>query len=163
MPVFTAETARSAGRLSGSSRREFARTVKEIAITLRSDPVQRKPTLTNGDLTHTPNQDLELVEEQIQRARAVLNDMRCNWCPACERSGVEPHHRAQLMKAIDSLLHRKAMILGIHLPGPSKAPRESNRRSPVIVLPQESLDPGPVQPVKPVEAEPSKYWDYEGC
>lgn len=102
------------------------------------------------------------MQEQIDQTRKVLND-KTPYCPACERCELEPHHRAQLLKALDSLLARKSALLGIHLPGPSKAPRESTRRSPVIVLPQESLDPGPVQPVKPVETEPSKYWDYEGC
>jgi hypothetical protein len=57
----------------------------------------------------------------------VLNDRDDHFCPACERGGLEPHHRAQLLKALDSLLDRKRILLGIPGPGsrrpaPDKTP-----------------------------------------
>lgn len=75
----------------------------------------------------------------------------------------EPAAWRDLTTARMRLFDQWCVLCGIHKPGPSKAPRESTRRARVVVLPQESLDPGPVQPVKAAEPEPSKYWDYEGC
>lgn len=90
-------------------------------------PKPPKPVPISNGLDRAQADDLRLVQEQIKRACAVLNDDRMNWCPACERSGLEPHHRAQLLKALDALLDRKGVLLGIHKPGPSKAPSVSRR------------------------------------
>jgi hypothetical protein len=70
---------------------------------------------------------LELVREQIELTRAVLNDKRVHFCTKCERAGIEPHHRAQLLRALDSLLDRERIILGI--PGPGTLKPQSPRRS----------------------------------
>ena len=74
-------------------------------------------------------QQLRLVAEQISHTRSVLNDER-DYCPACERSGIEPHHRAQLLKALDTLLDRQRKLLGIPDPGmlrpqAGRTPRQS--------------------------------------
>jgi hypothetical protein len=77
--------------------------------------------------------DLSLVEEQIRRARKELNDEDSGYCEHCKRQGMPPHHRAQLMKAIDTLLERKRILLC--RPGPgvvkSTAPRQSRDRAPI--------------------------------
>jgi hypothetical protein len=103
------EKARAAGKRSGESRRAKA------AERANKD----KPPSFNT-VQVAANAQLELVGEQIARTRLVLNDERTGYCPCCERSGIEPHHRAQLLKALDTLLDRQRKLLGIRDPGPDK-------------------------------------------
>ena len=60
------------------------------------------------------NAQLSLVNEQITLTRDVLND-----------KAVEPHHRAQLLKALDSLLDRQRILLNVPSPGTLKPERKA--------------------------------------
>lgn len=64
-------------------------------------------------------EELKIVEEQIAHARRTLN-CRKPFCPACEREELQPHHRAQLMKALDAFLDRRRILLGRPNPGTLK-------------------------------------------
>lgn len=61
-------------------------------------------------------EQLQIVQEQIAATRAELNEHK-PYCPACERGPMEPHHRAQLLKALDTLLDRQRVLNGIPTPG----------------------------------------------
>jgi len=77
---------------------------------------------------------LRLVTEQLKRTRDVLNDDKYCYCDKCERGGIEPHHRAQLLKALDTLLDRQRVLLGIPLPGSRRPSSERQDRRPIIQL-----------------------------
>ena len=64
-----------------------------------------------ADLPQDVVAELKIVEEQIARARKMLND-DTPACPACERSAIQPHHAASLMKALDGFLDRRRELLG---------------------------------------------------
>ena len=61
---------------------------------------------------------LKLVREQITRTCALLNDERIDYCEHYKRAGMPDHHRAQLLRALDSLLERECDLLAI--PGRGK-------------------------------------------
>lgn len=100
---WTTATARAAGKLSAQRRAERKANGGERPLTPRERPT------TEAAISR----QLRLVASQIERTRKVLDDDRVHYCPACERSGIEPHHRAQLLKALDSLLDRQRELLGI--------------------------------------------------
>ena len=143
--IFTQATASAAGKRSGAVRRaaELQRLLTQIP------PQQRPPDLS---VQQCINGQLELVEEQIALTRTVLNDVRTDYCEHCERGGIEPHHRAQLLKALDCLLDRQRKLLMIPEPGPQK-PRQ-DRSLPTIDL-QPMLSDAPAAPVKPMG------WEYD--
>lgn len=98
MALFTVESATLAGRLSG--------TVRQL----------KKEREANGHgkprLDAETAWELKIVEEQLARARKALNDDKEFFCPACERCGMAPSHRAQLMKSLDTFLDRRRELLG---------------------------------------------------
>ena len=141
---FTRETASLAGKRSGQARRQRA-ALEPINLPLRL-PVDR--------VERAVNAQLNLVAEQITRTRAVLNDDKHAWCDKCERGGIEPHHRAQLLKALDALLDRQRKLLGIPDPGVCK-PR-SNDRTPANPGAYRVYDDSPPVPAKPVVPEVAK-------
>lgn len=95
---------------------------------------------------------LRLVAEQVTRTRAVLNDDTAEWCSECERGGIQPHHRAQLLKALDSLLDRQRKLLGIPDPGsrrPSPEGKRGGSSTPVASgpwIPEAQPTPAPAAP-----------------
>lgn len=107
---FNHERATLAGIRSGQVRRERA----------GLQPVSVPPKLNPDSVQRAINAQLNLVAEQITRTRAVLNDDRDYWCEHCKRGAMEPHHRAQLLRALDSLLDRQRKLLGIPDPGSRK-------------------------------------------
>ena len=146
----TPEKARAAGIRSGQVRRERAHAIKAIGtLTPIPDAVQ-----------DAVNGQLRLVAEQITRTRRVLNDDTSEWCEHCERGGIQPHHRAQLLKALDSLLDRQRKLLGIPDPGSRKPaperrePKQDN--SPLTpTLPAVTPNVTPALPPKPLG------WEYD--
>lgn len=68
--------------------------------------------------------ELAIVDEQIALTREALND-KTPFCKECERPALQPHHRAQLLNALNNLLDRRRILLGRPLPGTNKpaAPR----------------------------------------
>ncbi len=130
---FDHERATLAGIRSGQVRRQRAG-LQPVTPTHKPEPdhVQR-----------AINAQLNLVAEQITRTRAVLNDDKSHWCAVCERGGMEPHHRAQLLRALDSLLDRQRKLLGIPDPGsrkPAPERRQSSDERPLAPVP---CVPGP--------------------
>ncbi len=115
-----------AGQRSGQVRRERA----------GLQPVKAAPVPPASQVQSAINAQLRLVSEQITRTRAVLNDDDAAYCEQCERGGMPPHHRAQLLKALDTLLDRQRKLLGIHDPGPIKArePRGNGAGQPYAML-----------------------------
>lgn len=116
----------SMARITAANAREMA---ARSALRRRAKPFRFPPIALPAPAQPLPTPaeaavqaQLDLVAEQIGHTRAVLNDTRTNFCPACERSGIEPHHRAQLLRALDSLLNRQRVLLGLPLPG-SMRPR----------------------------------------
>lgn len=107
---FDPERARLAGQKSAQVRRQRA---LDRANAIK--PVE--PTQVQAAVY----EQLKLVAEQIASTRAVLNDDRSDWCEHCERGGMAPHHRAQLLKALDALLDRQRKLLGIADPAPVRA------------------------------------------
>ena len=85
------------------------------------------------------NAQLTLVDEQIKRTRKTLNDDDYAYCEHCERAGMPPHHKAQLLKALDTLLDRQRNLLGVSFPSPHKGPKQGDKRT------REPLAPMPVQ------------------
>ncbi len=131
MAVFTSVSARQAGIKSGESRRSFLAELKAAKQTLAIlPPPQPDP------VDQAVQRQLKLVAEQIARTRAVLND-ETPYCPACERGPVEPHHRAQLLRALDALLERERILRQIPAPAQLRAPsvRQSNGARRPVVLP----------------------------
>ena len=100
---------------------------------------------------------LKLVQEQIVRTRKVLNDDEAEWCTECERGGIQPHHRAQLLKALDALLDRQRKLLGIPDPG-SRRPAQDRHRdhSPAEAVPMWT------EPVQPAPRPPADGHEYDG-
>src|SRR5688572_25786639 len=84
-------------------------------------------------------EELEIVEEQISCARDALND-KTPWCPVCERPELQPHHRAQLLKSLDTLLNRKRILLGRPLPGSRKPAPDRPARRQLAPQPQPVVD-----------------------
>lgn len=110
------ERARQAGLRSAEVRRN-----KRLAKEQQAKPPEPESAI------RAVNAQLELVAEQITHTRAVLNDDDYRYCEHCERGGIEPHHRAQLLKALDSLLDRQRKLLGIPDPGALRPGREKSR------------------------------------
>lgn len=135
---FNSAKASLAGQRSGQVRR------LQAAILARK-PIDLTPLQPANLVERTTNAQLDLVAEQIAHTRTLLNDKRSNWCPACERGGMEPHHRAQLLKALDTLLDRQRKLLGIGDPAPRKAERNSRVSAGWIEL-QPALPGAPVAP-----------------
>lgn len=120
----TSEAARAAGIRSAQVKKERA-----LAARINSLASQAESPVDNA-AEQAINGQLKLVAEQIAHTRTVLNDSKFAWCPACERGGIEPHHRAQLLKALDSLLDRQRILLGLPLPGSLKpGSQRGGRRS----------------------------------
>ena len=116
--LFTPETARLNGIASGLAR--------------RLNPVKRRIRLVQGDENKVQaeaiKRQLRLVAEQIAQTREVLNDANYRFCTHCERGGIEPHHRAQLLRSLDCLLDRQRKLLGIPDPGNLKPQAQAQRR-----------------------------------
>ena len=72
--------------------------------------------------------ELSIVEEQIKRAREELND-ETPFCTKCERPALQPHHRAQLMKALDGFLERRYVLLNGGKPGIAKGNTKPKSRT----------------------------------
>jgi hypothetical protein len=132
MPFITSENASELGKRSGEARRN-----KPVSFLV---PVPSNHTILEPDIARTVNELLRIVTEQIACTRALLNSEDYRYCEECERGGVEPHHRAQLLKALDNLIERKTILLGI--PGPGNLKPTSARPSKRDKLP----DPVPIQP-----------------
>lgn len=81
--------------------------------------------------------DLEIVEEQIARARTTLND-DTPYCEHCERGGLLASHQAQLLKALDSLLDRRRELLGRPRLATLKPTAKPQRRSQELPSPTPS-------------------------
>jgi hypothetical protein len=110
---FTPQNARAYAIKSNNSpkrdRRRRKQPTQDIAQPVFSELPQ--------DFSRDVVQELKIVSEQIARAREVLNDRDDHFCSECERGGLEPQHRAQLLKALDALLDRKRILQGRALPG----------------------------------------------
>jgi len=118
---FNPTTASAAGQRSGQVRRQHA------AI-LAGKPISLPVLPPVNQVERTTNAQLDLVANQIKRTRDVLNDNDYRYCEQCERGGVEPQHRAQLLKALDVLLDRQRVLLGIPLPGSRRPAPEGSAR-----------------------------------
>lgn len=112
MPFINASNASELGKRSGEARRN-----KPVSFALS---VPRSHLVVEPDLARTIHELLKVLSEQISRTRSLLNDERYRYCEHCERGGVEPNHRAQLLKALDGLIERKTALLGIPGPGQLK-------------------------------------------
>ena len=129
LPPWTSEQAREAGRKGGRAKAD------------KPKPVIIEPKDEN-------NPRLVLIAEQIKRTRDLLNDDSFRYCEQCERGGIEPHHRAQLLKALDALLERERILDGQPLPGTLKPRQEPAARR------QSLPDPTPIQP-SPAQPQPA--------
>jgi hypothetical protein len=115
MPQFTSDNAAEMGRRSGDARR---------ANSVDFDSVEA-----------VTERQLLLVREQIRRTRTVLNDESDDYCEHCGRSGMAPHHRAQLLRSLDTLLDRERILIGIPEPGrlkPKARPQQGIIRPPPV-------------------------------
>lgn len=134
MPLFTAENAADMARRATLAR-------------IRGRQAEQ------AELAGIPREtleELEIVEEQIACTRKELND-RTPACVCCERPALQPHHRAQLLKALDALLERRRKLTGRFSPGtlrPQDKPKSPSRQvesdpqpTPVPCVPESS--PGP--------------------
>lgn len=128
MPFITAENAAELGRKSGEVRRN-----KPVSFLV---PVPNSQTIIEPDIARTVIELLKIVTEQIARTRELLNDDDYGYCEHCKRSGVEPNHRAQLLKALDNLIERKAKLLGIPDPGSYKPSSKPTRPQHALVDPK---------------------------
>ena len=99
----------------------------------------------------TVNGQLELVAGQIKRTRDLLDDDEYRYCEHCERGGMEPNHRAQLLRSFATLLEQQRKLLGIGDPAPRKAERNGRVSAGWIEL-QPALPVGPVGPAPPAAA-----------
>lgn len=160
--TWTREEARQAAQRSAILRTQRAAQNK---LTLNAEPTDLSAQLA-------VNAQLRIVAEQVSRTRSLLNDDDFRYCEHCERGGVEPHHRAQLLKALDTLLDRQRKLLGIGDPAPRKA--ERNRRVSAgwielqPALPASAGQPQPAAPTTPEVAcldclAPAKTmgWEYD--
>ena len=112
------------------------------------------------------NGQLELVASQINRTRDVLNDSKYRYCKECERGGIEPHHRAQLLKALDTLFDRQRKLLGIGDPAPVKKNERGARGAMIELRPMlgdvQQAPAGQVQSSAPTGfVHPPSGWEYE--
>lgn len=136
------------GQRSGQVRRERAAMLKRPPAAPQVEPQ------TDDRLT--------LLVEQITRTRVSLNDDDCDYCDKCKRSGLQPHHRAALLRALCELLDQQRIARGEPLPGSrrpaqERAPSASSAARPLPMVPQ------PVQPV--AQPDPSGVkplgWEYD--
>lgn len=102
------------------------------------------------------NEQLDLVKEQIQCTRDLLNDRRHAFCEECKRGGIEPHHRAQLLRALDSLLDRQRELLGVPRAGSRRPPpeRRADHSRPGAVAPRLASAAAPVAAMPAAEPAP---------
>jgi hypothetical protein len=124
--------ASAAGKRSGESRRNKALERLNCDKPPAFDTVQA-----------AINAQVNLVADQITRTRDVLNDDKSEWCPECERGGIPPHHRAQLLKALDTLLDRQRELLGLPKTGSKRPSSRDDRRR------MSFNGPMPIQPQPP--------------
>ena len=120
MALFTPETASAAGIRSGEARK--ANPIQRVRVL----PVTNTIAIDQNVQTVVKRQ-LALVREQITHTRARLNDDKAYYCEHCERAGMPENHRAQLLKALDSLLERECDLLGIPGRGSRKPAPERSR------------------------------------
>ena len=150
--IFNPETASAAGKRSVEAKKQQ----KAALIANGFSPDQA--TAVNGLI----NGQLELVAEQIAHTRSLLNSRQVNWCPACERGGIEANHRAQLLRSFATLLEQQRKLLGIGDPAPRKADRQARVSAGWIELQPALPSTAPVAQVAPTAAptptvlEPSK-------
>lgn len=78
--------------------------------------------------SQTVKEQLQTVKDQIARTLAELNSDE-GFCKECERYAMPAHHRAQLLRALDTLFDRQCKLLGIAYPGPTKARSRTGRES----------------------------------
>ena len=137
-----------AGIRSGQVRRERA------GLQPKSEPA--RPIV--NVVQQAVNAQLNIVREQLTRTRAVLNDGEYRYCEHCERGGIEPQHRAQLIKSLDTLLDRQRKLLGIPDPGPRRSPPADDRRvTPAAAWIEEAgtIDLQPEPPASTCAPEPA--------
>ena len=117
-PFITQSNAQALAKLSWTKRRERAEAIRLMPPPkLDADPgLQEKLACIR--------EQLEIVAEQIKATRLTLND-RAGDCAVCKRSSMEPHHRAQLLKALDTLLDRQR----IPTPGQLKPTQQRSPRN----------------------------------
>lgn len=143
MALFTPETASEMGQRSGAARRETPFVyVPPLRTVIKPNGTDKPP---KDPVQTAIKRQLELVAEQIAHTRKVLNDDNTEFCPACERCGIAPHHRAQLLKALDALLDRQRKLLQIPDPGSRRPGREVTRRNAPPADPTPA-EPGPATP-----------------
>lgn len=153
---FTPSAAVIAGKRSGEARR--ARAAARLAA-LNAPPAPTPP-LPPDAVPAAVNAQLALVAAQIRNTCAVLDRVAPHHCRHCGKpSGavldMEPHHRAALLRALDSLLDRQRVLLGIPMPGSLKpsSPRPGARRGnqdPASFRAEETgTSPGPAAPSAP--------------
>lgn len=133
--AFKGENARRASAKGVAARLKLIAQAKAIVEADRARPTG--PPAIDKAVTA----QLNLVAEQITRTRKVLNSEE-----------VEHHHRAQLLKALDSLLDRQRELLGIprtgsRRPGPDKPARRQTYVEPVPSQPSASDTPSSGVPV----------------
>lgn len=105
---FTSQTASEAARRKHQLERERA----------EAEELARKAALasaTQPDAAKAVCEQLQLIQEVITSTRKALNE------------DMEPHHRAQMVRAYLDALATQRKLLGIHDPGPSKAPAPPKR------------------------------------
>jgi hypothetical protein len=106
MPQFTTANAAEMARRSHAARK--LREAERKAQAALPPASARRPAAETQVAAH-----LEIVREQIRLAVADLSKK------------MEPHHRAQLLRALDCLLDRERELVGI----PRLKPQEGRRRS----------------------------------
>ena len=134
-----------AGIRSGQVRRERA----------GLKPKHEPDRATVNVVQQTVNAQLNIVREQLTRTRSVLNDTEYRYCEHCERGGIEPQHRAQLIKSLDVLMDRQRKLMGIPDPGPRRAqPADDRRTAPAAAWIEDSIDVHQVAPPAAPHLEP---------
>lgn len=128
---FNSQTAREAAYKRFRLERERLERAEQAAR------MQAKP-----DQPSTQDLRIALIDEQIALARATLNDTKLDWCPACERGGLNIKDRAALLRALCGLLEQQRIARGEPLPG-SRRPREERSRT------APAYDDSPPVPAKP--------------
>lgn len=131
MPQFTADNAAAMAKRAQEAKQRKKREAQEQG--------------NRAQLPAESREELEIVEEQITRTRKTLND-ETPWCPCCERVSLEPHHRAQLLRALDGLLERRRKLTGRFSPGtlrnPEKPAKPSSQFQPAAPHEIPETDPG---------------------
>lgn len=131
--------------------RDFARRANLVRWSRpRTPPPQPIPEPQSTETKSAISRQLELVREQIDLTRRILNaqDRRLGCCPTCKRPfGMEVSHRAQLLRALNDMLDRERILLGIPLPGQLK-PRPAPVTQPAI-----DLEPEPITMLPEVTAD----------